>query len=533
MRWLFSLRTATTLGLLLMLGVIGLWVRPATSSLGLSQEDLDALPQALAVRRTLSGSITALGYVKPVQATEIECELQRLRVYIRGEDPTGSGAATILWLIPNGSEVEEGDLLAELDSSEYEELVRIQEISTTRAESDYRAAQLEVEVAKIALKEFDEGVKIQTMQNQEAQLTLTQSELERAKNRLEWSQRMINKGYISNGQLIRDQEQRQRSEISLGMAEITQEIYQEYTVPKMRQELLNQLRAAESRAAELESRYGRYRDRLELLQGQIQLCKIRAPHSGLVVYANQDRREPEIEVGNSVRQGQELFYIPDMSEMKIEGMIHETFIRRVAPGMMAKVRIPALQGLEVDAVVESVAQFPMPKQTWSDSGEIKNYQADVRLLDVPKDLMPGMTANLEILSAPTRQAITVPVEAVSVDDHAYYCHVITPQGLELRQVALGEADDPSWLEIARGIAPGERVILDPNSVIDADVEPTAVVMLDTTSTEDPQDEPTVLAVGPKSVGGSTAMLEVSTDSKPSGRAERRPSRSDKEVSAAS
>ncbi len=530
MRWLVSWQSMVILGLALMMVVIAFWVGSVSGAWGPSDRAYDAIPQALAVRRTLSGSITALGYVKPVRATEIECKLQRLSAYTDGynNDPSSSGSATIIWLIPNGSHVKEGDLLAELDSSEYVELHRIQEIGTMRMRSNHRAAELAVEVAQISLKEFDEGVRIQTMQNQEAQKTLSQSELERAKSRLEWSLRMLAKGYISKGVMQLDEQLHQRSQINTDLAETNQNVYQRYIVPKQRLQLENQVRASQSNEAAMRFWRKFFEDRLDLLERQIELCKIYAPHDGMVIYSNDEGEAPEIEVGARARERQELFYIPDMSEMEIRGMVHETYIRRVAPGMMAKVRIPALQGLEVDAVVESIAQFPMPKQTWSDSGEVKNYECLVRLLEVPEDLMPGMTANLEILSAPTRQAITVPVEAVSVDrDHRYFCYVITDEGIEQRQVALGEADDPSWLEIAQGVIPSERVILDPDAVLGPGVEPIRLVLLE--PTEDGAESETERSLDAKLTSSDTT-LDDSADPEPNAP---RQARSDGNLSAAS
>ena len=46
---------------------------------------------------------------------------------------SGGGASTLLSIVPDGSDVEKGDVLAVLDSSDYEELLRQQQITVERS----------------------------------------------------------------------------------------------------------------------------------------------------------------------------------------------------------------------------------------------------------------------------------------------------------------------------------------------------------------------------------------------------------------
>ena len=68
-------------------------------------------------------------------------------------------------------------------------------------------------------------------------------------------------------------------------------------------------------------------------------CTIRAPHDGFVIYANNADRQVFIEPGMSVRQRQQLFFLPDLSEMEVVAMIHESIVDQVTPSMRAHVQV--------------------------------------------------------------------------------------------------------------------------------------------------------------------------------------------------
>ena len=58
---------------------------------------------------------------------------------------------------------------------------------------------------------------------------------------------------------------------------------------------------------------------------------IRAPHDGFVIYANNPDRQVYIEPGMSVRQRQQLFFLPDLTQMEVVAMIHESIVEQVSP----------------------------------------------------------------------------------------------------------------------------------------------------------------------------------------------------------
>ena len=85
-------------------------------------------------------------------------------------------------------------MLAILDSSAYEELLRLQKMTLELATADHRQAELDVEIAQLAVREFQEGTMAETLQDFQGKILLARSDLELAGDRLNWSRRMKEKG---------------------------------------------------------------------------------------------------------------------------------------------------------------------------------------------------------------------------------------------------------------------------------------------------------------------------------------------------
>ena len=63
--------------------------------------------------------------------------------------PFAEGASVLLSVVPEGTTVQKGDVLAVLDSSDYEELVRLQRITVERSKADKTQAELNFQIAQL------------------------------------------------------------------------------------------------------------------------------------------------------------------------------------------------------------------------------------------------------------------------------------------------------------------------------------------------------------------------------------------------
>ena len=146
----------------------------------------------VAVRRgDLGTTLVAGGDLQAIKQTTVACKV---------EDITEADGMMILNMIPNGAVVKKGDELCRLDSSELKEMARQQEILTNQTRALCLQAQLVLETARMALREYQEGLVIQTTQEYEGRIALARSDAQRQADRLAWAEGMSAKGYLSAGQ---------------------------------------------------------------------------------------------------------------------------------------------------------------------------------------------------------------------------------------------------------------------------------------------------------------------------------------------
>jgi hypothetical protein len=198
------------------------------------------------------------------------------------------------------------------------------------------------------------------------------------------------------------------------------------------------------------------------LKEQLDNCLVKAPKDGMVVYANESGRRsdgPQIEEGASVREGQALIRLPDLTQMQVNVKVHESKVERLRRGLRAGIKI---QDRRFQGSVISIAN--QPERTWFYSANIKEYATIVRIDGESSGLRPGMTAEVEILVANLEDVLSVPVQAVVQQGENFYCWVETPKGAERRPVVIG-ATNNTFIEIKDGVLEGDEVLLNPRTVM--------------------------------------------------------------------
>lgn len=167
---------------------------------------------------------------------------------------------------------------------------------------------------------------------------------------------------------------------------------------------------------------------------------VRAPSAGLVL-----RRDAE--VGEVVDTPAALFWIGEPRPLRVTAEVDEEDIAQVREGQRALLRADAFPGQVLPATVGQIT----PK------GDSTRKAYRVRL-NLPEDtpLLIGMTVEANIVLHQSDNAVLVPPAAVR-DGRVF---VIRRERVEPRRVELGVQGARS-VEVLRGLAPGEMVVLDP------------------------------------------------------------------------
>jgi multidrug efflux pump subunit AcrA (membrane-fusion protein) len=380
------------------------------------------------------------------------------------------GQATIIVLAAEGTRVKKGEVVCELDGAALRDALTNQEITTRQAETTFRNAVKTREIAEISVREYVEGTYPQTDLSAENVIRSSETELKIARDKIEWSDRMLGIGFVTPIQNRSDRLNLQRAELNLVNARTRLQVLREYTRPKQLTSLSAAIDQARANELALEVAWVREREKEQKLRDQVAKCRLVAPGDGIVVYANQDMMrgggsQQPIQEGTAIRERQRILNIPDLSKMRINAKVHESEVERIVPGRHARIRIDALPGESLKGIVDSVRPLPDPPPGGMGGigTDLKVYTVYIRIVDPPAQLRPGMSGDVEVLVQQPADVLVVPVQAVlqfGGKDHVY---VDTADGPRLREVELGTTND-ALVEVRRGLGEGEEVLLTPRDV---------------------------------------------------------------------
>ena len=406
------------------------------------------------------------------------------------------GRTTILWLIEEGTYVEEGELVAELDTSDLQERRVTQEISVQNREashvkakqnhaiqesqnrSEISRAERELRFAEMDRTKYLEGDYPQQLQQHAEEIVLSEEELTRASQDLEWSERLAEKGFLENTQLEADRLAKTRSEIQVAQKNRARTLLEEYEHPRRLQELDANVEEAgrelERVKLQAEARIVDYdaevrtslaqleleREKLTKIDAQIAKAKMYAPRSGMVVYWVENDRwgggEP-LQEGSEVRERQEIITIPSAGNMIAQASLHESVLESVQVGMPCLVTVDAVPDLSFPARVKFKALLPDQVSRWMNP-DLRVYRTQVELVGADERLRPGMSCSVEIIVDEIDETLFVPLQGIFLDYGEPVCFVEEPGGWSMRSIEVGQ-NDGKWAQILGGLEEGESVLL--------------------------------------------------------------------------
>jgi HlyD family secretion protein len=378
----------------------------------------------------------------------------------------------IIEIVPNGTMVKKGDVLCRLDASEYQDVADAQQFRVLQHQAEAVQTDLALRSALIALREYSEGLRPQEILGMQGRIALAESDVKAASDRLDWSHRMIAKGYASLKQVAGDRQALLSAKLRLEQAQLELDTYQRFNSPKQLVALKAQVEKARKWAIHEAGDFDKAKVLLANYLKLVDRCTIRAPHDGFVIYANGSFRPEDervvIEPGASVYQGQELFYFPDLSKMEVLAMLCESAVGRVRAGMPTRIRFEGSPEETWEGRVESVESLPRRARN-----DVPYYPCRVALTAAPPELLPSKSAEVDFELEPSREVLAIPTEAVTVQYGRHVCYVVSPTGPELREITLGETTS-NLIEVTAGLKETEQIVLNASQLLerpDSSAEP--------------------------------------------------------------
>ncbi len=436
-RWMFAVGSG-----LLLLVVVGV----AVSSLLPSTPDGPRLTYQV-VLGDLDVTVTEPGILESSENTEIRCK-------VRGQN-------TITSVVESGTIVEEGDELLRLDTLLIEEQIH----ERTKYAHWTKAAEVQLNAhmnrSELAVKAYLEGEFVERLTDLEKFLAIAKSSVLTAQNMLDHDRIMAERGYVSNLKVEQREFHLSQAKMNLVIQETNIDVLKRFTKAERLERLQGELKSATAEYKAAAERTFADEHRRDVAIEEFKQCVVKAPRAGMVIHPNAARwkNAPEVQAGATVYKNQILLLMPSLDKMQIKIGIHESILKRITPGLEAKVTLPdrILQGKVI-----SVAKVARPAGWWS--GNVVKYDAVIQLPQ-SRNLKPGMSAEVEITIVSRKKVLTVPVAAiVETETKQTLCWITTPQGIKKQTLQTGENND-KFVEVLSGLKAGQKVVLNPIAFI--------------------------------------------------------------------
>jgi HlyD family secretion protein len=435
-------------------------------------------------RGTLNVTITENGTLVAKESRKVDSDMK--------------GQAKITFLVEEGSEVEEGDVLCKLDTTEQEEQLEQRGLDMVKAEADLDTARTELDIQKTdnqasiekaeiakdkALKErerYVEGDAPKDRRNIEVKIKTARTNFTRAKKRFEDSKLLRAKDYINKSQLLEDEINFEQATVELQTAERDLELFDIYTLPMTLTEkdvavrdgergvetsamrAKSTLRQREVAVDQYEKRLQKLKDQADDLTEEIEKMTLTAPGPGIVIYG--DPRRPwnrdRIRVGGEIWGQTTVITLPDLRVMQVKLRVHEADINKLAVDLTAKVSMDSYPGVVLDGKVTKIASIASGDNPWDSDPEVKKFDVEITMESVNSelDLKPGISAKAETFIERRVDVLYVPIQCVFLENGKHWVYLAEAGAPRAVEVEPGLNND-SYIEIRSGLSVGDEVLI--------------------------------------------------------------------------
>ncbi len=266
-------------------------------------------------------------------------------------------------------------------------------------------------LAKVESERYEAGLR-----QSEAGVSAARADLERAQADLD-----VSKLEFDRTRKVRDE--KLVSEQAFDQAEA------EYKMKKANVE------AARRRVAQLQAALDSTRD--DLVK-----TTVISPMDGVVT--NLPKEAGEMVIGALSFSPTVIMTVADLSVMECEIMVDETDFRNLKLGQEAKIKVDALEGLELTGEVTEIGASALVRGSGTSAAatatlgantgnQPKDFKVTITVKDPPPNLRPGLNATADITTAKRSQVLAVPVQAVVVREVDKDGKVVDPDAIASAQ----------------------------------------------------------------------------------------------------
>ena len=365
----------------------------------------------------------------------------------RDAQRAGAYQLKIQSIVPEGSIVKEGDVVAELDRSLMAPQIADLSLNMQKARAQNEQASLD---STLNLSKAREDLRNAALTLEEKKLVRDQSKFEAPSVR-----RQVEIDY--------DRALRQLAQDSV--------------------DLKTKIEQAKAKMREVGTDLQRMETRMKLMQEVMGQFTIKAPAGGMVIYVKEWNGKKR-GVGSQVNPWEgTVATLPDFSAMESHTYVNELDVRQLAVGQAVTVSLDADATRKLAGKVTSVANVGEQRP----NSDAKVFEVKITLEKSDTTLRPGMTTGNAIETYTMRNALFVPLEAVMGEQGVPYVFLRSGNRTVRQEVETGALNDDAVI-IVRGVNEDDRLLLSPP--VDGDKLELARLPVRTT---------------PSAIGGDTAV----------------------------
>jgi multidrug resistance efflux pump len=214
-------------------------------------------------------------------------------------------------------------------------------------------------------------------------------------------------------------------------------------------------RAAEADLRILEIRRDRAANAMRQAEGNAERMAIQSPIAGMAVLRSiwKSNNMAEVQEGEEVRSGMPIVDVVNPESMRVRAKVNQADIRDMKQGLAVRIGLDAYPALSFTGRVVQVAPIAI---TSGLSPKVRSFIALIAVDGSHPNLMPDLTASLDVELAQERGALVVPRDALMFDGEQVYVRVQRGGGFANQLVSVGQMNAHEAV-VTSGLAEGAVV----------------------------------------------------------------------------
>ncbi len=355
----------------------------------------------------------------------------RARQFVQISAPQGAMQAQIYQmkiatLVPEGTVVKTGDVVATLDRATVAPKLAEVTLAVQKAQAQYEQAMLD---SALTLSKARENIRSLELELEQKKIVKEQS---------------IYEAPSIQRQVAIDFEQADRA------------------VTQAKADYKTQVLQAKAKMSEVGAELDRQKNQLGMVQSVMAGFTIRAPSPGMVIYVKEWNGKKRT-VGSQINAFDgAVATLPDLTKMESVTYVNEIDVRKVAVGQHVAISLDADPTKKLAGVVASVANVGEQRP----NSDAKVFEVHITVEKPDTTLRPGMTTGNAITTFTADDVTYVPIEAVSADSGLPVVYRESGSQVVKQQVQPGQMNDDDVI-ITRGVKAGDRILMSPPADHDA------------------------------------------------------------------